>query len=151
MNLSEVMKSAPKYITQRYGSLNSYVWESLYPQAQKNKLLNKISNEEEKKGELRRMKEVVDEATLLLFIFVTRRFFEEGSEAAKRAVDIFKELGVNEFYLGSTKFEGRNENVLMGEVLANKLFESLPYEMRSVIAESRFMSDILDRYRDFTR
>ena len=148
MNLSSIMKSAPRYLALRYGALNSYVWESLYPAPEKNRILYRIKGESSRKKELNRMRRIVDEATLLVFVFVTRRIFLEGSDAAKKAVDTLKELGINEFYLGKAKFAGRNENVLQGERLAKKLFDSLSAEMKSLISESTYMSDVINVYRE---
>jgi Fe-S oxidoreductase len=151
MSFANLMKSAPRYLTLRYGSLNSYVWESLFPKKDINKRLFKIKDEEIKKTEIGVMKSIVDEATLLVFIFVTRKVFIEGSNTAKEAVDILKELGVNEFYLGKAKFAERNENVMMGERLSERLLLSLNPEMRALVLDSNYVYQILDRYRKLTR
>lgn len=151
MNLSSIIKSAPRYLQLRYGGLNSYVWESLFPRKEKNRILSKIKDESKKKEEFVRMKEVVDEATLLIFIFVTKKIFIEGSNAAKNAVDTLRELGVKEFYLGDAKFAGRNENVVLGDKLADRLFASLNRDMRSLLTDSIYMSDIINKYKTLSK
>jgi len=148
MNLSSVMKSAPRYLTRQYGALNSYVWEGVFPRESRNRTLYKIKDESKRKERLARMKDVVDEATLLTFIFVTRKVLMEGTEAAKKAVDTLKSIGIKEFYLGKAKFSGRNENVMQGERLAKKLFSSLNNDMQELISNSNFISDIINKYKD---
>ena len=147
MNISEIMKSAPRYLTLRYGSLNSYVWESLFPQDYRNRIFSRIKSEPERKGKFIKMKSLADEASLLVFIFVTRKIFQEGATAAKDTVDILKELDVEEFYLGSAKFSGRNENVILGDLLAEELLNLLDDEMKTFLLEAHYVSNIIDRYQ----
>lgn len=149
MNIYEIIKNGPRYLTIRYGSLNSYVWEHLFPQDYKNRILGKIKNKEEKKEKIIKMKELVDEATVLVFIFVTRQIFTEGSRAAKETVDILKELGVNEFYLGSKKFTKRNENVILGDNLAQELLLSLDDKTQKLILEAKYPYQIINEYKKF--
>ena len=125
MKVYTVFNKAPRYLSQRYGALNSLVWETLFPQEYKNKLLRKIKSEEKRTAVIQKMKDIADEATTVLFIFVTKKLFIEGSNAAKNAVDILKELGVTQFKLGNSIFSERNENVVLGDVLAEKLLQSL--------------------------
>lgn len=151
MSFTNLIKGAPRYLTLRYGSLNSYVWESLFPKKDITRRFSKIKDEKIKKTEIGIMKNIVDEATLLVFIFVTRKVFIEGSNTAKEAVDILKELGVNEFYLGKAKFSERNENVMMGEKLSERLLLSLNPEMRDLVLDSNYIYQILDRYKKLTK
>jgi Fe-S oxidoreductase len=148
INLSSIIKIAPRYLTRQYGALNSYVWEGVFPRESRNRALNKIKDESKRKEKFSRMKDIVDEATLLTFIFVTRKVLMEGTEAAKNAVDTLKSIGVKEFYLGKAKFSGRNENVMQGERLAGKLFSSLNKDMQGLISNSNFMSDIINKYKN---
>ncbi len=141
------MKNAPRYLTLRYGALNAYVWEGLFPQEYRNKIIGRVKDPVEKKAVFIKMKAFAEEASLLVFIFVTRRIFNEGSTAAKSAVDVFKELDVREFYLGNTKFSGRNENVVMGDTLAEALMAGLDKKTKSLILESNYVSEIVDIYK----
>ena len=69
-------------------------------------------------------------------------FFREGSRAAVAAVDEFHNLGVPGFQVGSSVFEGRNENVVRGDRLAETL--------RSAVADPELLSAInrANRMRD---
>src|SRR6478672_7951226 len=108
-----IFKEAPKFISQRFAAINSYAWNSFFPDNALNKELRKIESEAEQKKELSRLKKIVNEASIVILIFLLRKFFVEGTEAAIKAVDTFKELGVEEgFQIGSKHFEGRNENVM---------------------------------------
>jgi hypothetical protein len=70
-------------------------------------------------------KDALDEITTVVFVVILSRFLHDGTEAAKRAVDAFKEVGLDSFFIGSAEFSGRNENVMLGEVLAKKLDDIL--------------------------
>jgi hypothetical protein len=52
-------------------------------------------------------------------------FFREGSRAARGAVNSLETVGVPGFTIGSSEFLGENENVSMGDSLADKLMRSL--------------------------
>jgi len=77
--------------------------------------------------------------------------FLHGSEAAKETVDILEELNVPGFRLGSTLFEGRNENVLLGERLAGELLNSLDPKARRLVLESQKIYQIIDMYRPIAK
>ena len=147
MRVHEVMKYAPRYLSLRYGSLNSYVWDRLFPPEYKNKLL-RYRNDETKKERIEWMKSLADEASLLSFIFVTKKIFKEGSQAAKDAVDILAKLDVNEFFLGRTCFSGRNENVILGDVLAEKLMSVLGEDARRLIENKDYLFEIIEVYEN---
>jgi hypothetical protein len=147
MHLSELTKSAPKFISDRYGSLNSYVWETLFPEDLKNRVMRR-THKRERKARFQSMKELVEEATLLAFIFVVHKTFIEGSVAAKNAVDTFRELGVPGFHLGKTYFSGRNEAVVLGDNLASEMLEVLRGEARQLVLNSNKLHEILEPYKD---
>ena len=75
MNISEVMKLAPRYLTLRYGSLNSYVWESLYPQDYRNRIFSNIEEGASRDAKFQSMKSLADEASLLVFL-LREEFFK---------------------------------------------------------------------------
>lgn len=147
MKIYDVMKYAPRYISLRYGSLNSYVWETLFPTKYKNKIL-KNKDDATKKERIEWMKSLAEEASLLAFIFVTKKIFIEGSQAAKDAVDIFAELNVPEFYLGTARFSERNDNVVLGDKLAEKLVNILDDSARKLLDDKRYLYEILAVYID---
>ncbi len=72
----------------------------------------------------------------------------DGTNAAKQAVDTFKELGIASFQIGSKKFADRNKNVMKGEELATKLMDSIiSEELKTLINESQYVTQIIDKYK----
>ena len=147
MSISEIMKGAPKYLSMRYGSLHSYVWQALFPQDYINKVLHKIDSPKEKKEKMMRMKSLADEASILVFIFYTKKMLTEGATATKNTVDILKELKVDEFRLGNTDFSKRNKNVVLGDILSEKLLSLLSNEIKNLLSEVVYISQIIDYYK----
>jgi hypothetical protein len=150
MNLSDVTKTAPKYLNDRSGSLRSYVQEVLFPDRVRDLILRRASKGE-KKRTITEIASVVEEATLLAYVFVTHRTFIEGSKAAKNAVDTFEELGVPGFYLGTTYFSRRNEAVILGDKLAEQMLAELDDTAREIILRSEKLYQVLEPYRDYLR
>jgi hypothetical protein len=83
---------------------------------------------------------------LAVLIFALQEFFREGSSAAIRAVDEFKTLGVPGFKVGSSLFEGRNENVMRGYELAEALRRAVgdPEVLSAIDHASRMRDLVLD-------
>jgi hypothetical protein len=147
LSISEVLKSAPRYLSMRYNSLNFYVWETLFPEDYRKKVLLKLNTSSERKEEYAKMKSISDEATLLVFIFVVKNFFSEGSRMAKATVDTLKEFDVPGFNLGKSFFSERNENVVLGDKLAEKLIFLLEdSDAAALIKNSKHIYEILDKY-----
>lgn len=72
----------------------------------------------------------------------------EGSEAAKKAVDTFLEHNIEGFKIGRQVFQGRNENVMRGEVLSKKLLNSIQdEELVVLIKDSNYAYQVIERYR----
>lgn len=148
MNPSTIFKNAPKYISQRFSAINSYTWTSFFPENALNERLRRFPKGQGSKTELARLKDVVNEASLIIFIFLLKRFFLDGSNAAIQAVDTFKELGIDGFQIGSKKFKDRNKNVMKGEELAAQLMQSITdEELKALINESQFVTQIIDKYK----
>ncbi|MFA6256807.1 MAG: hypothetical protein WCT29_00675 [Candidatus Paceibacterota bacterium] len=147
MNISEIMKSAPRYLAMRYGSLYTYVWQSLFPKEYINKVLYRIDNPKEKKEKFFRMKTIAEEASVLVFLFYTKKMLIEGANATKNTVDILKELDIKEFRLGKTRFAGRNNNVILGDRLAERLLRLLDDDVKRLLSRTEYMSQIIDHYR----
>ena len=146
MSNSEILKGAPMYIVKRYNSFNFYIWETLFPNDYRRRVLLKFKSKELRKEEFKKMKGIVDEATLLVFIFVLRKFFFEGSRMAKDTVDELRTFGVNGFNLGKSFFSDRNENVLIGDRLAEKLFSLLDSKTKKLLSDKQYIYEILDNY-----
>ena len=148
MNSSIFFKNAPKYISQRFSTVNSYTWNSFFPENSLNDRLRQFPKGDESKAELSRIKDVVNEASIVIFIFLIKRFFLDGTKAASQAVDTFKELGIASFQIGSKKFADRNKNVMKGEELATQLMNSITSEeLKTLINESEYVTQIIDKYK----
>jgi hypothetical protein len=149
MDTTTIFRDAPKYISQRFSAINNYVWQSFFPDNSLNERLRRYETEELSKLELNRLKDIANEASLVIFIFLLKRFFAEGTNAAIQAVDTFNELGVNGFQIGSKFFSGRNENVMEGQLLADTLMNTITnQELITLINDSQYVSQIVTRYRD---
>lgn len=121
---SDLIDLLPRRLKGRFESLGSYVDAILHEY-------------EEKIPKPRRLKsEDIQVIKLAVFIYALQEFFREGTRAASRAVDEFQALGVSGFTVGSSLFEGRNENVVRGDRLAEAL--------RQTISDTKILS-IIDR------
>ncbi|MFW5879202.1 MAG: hypothetical protein ACOCUV_00100 [bacterium] len=148
MNSFSFLSGAPKFLTNRFNSINKYVWETLFPEQIRKELIGRKKTKKERKEEYNRLRGISDEASTVIFIFLLNKFFIDGSKAAKHAVDKFKELDVDGFYIGSNYFSGRNEKVLQGENIAKKLIDSLGESpAKKLVLNSEYVSQIIDEYR----
>lgn len=148
MSKNDFLEGAPKFLTNRFNSINNYVWETLFPNNKISELLIGKVTKQEKKEEFKRLRMISSEASLLVFIFQINRFFIEGSEAAKKAVDTFKELEVDGFYIGGSYFSDRNENVLQGARISEALISSITdLKAKEILRNSKYVYQILDEYR----
>lgn len=132
----------------RYSSLYSYVWQNLFPSEYINRILNKIDSSKEKKEKIARMKTIAEEATVLCFLFYTRKMLADGASATKDTVDILKELNIDKFRLGKTEFSGRNKNVVLGDKLAEKLLHLLSDDVKALLSNTKYFSQIIDHYKE---
>jgi hypothetical protein len=71
------------------------------------------------------------------------QLFQEGTKAASIAVDEFEKLNVPGFDIGSSAFEGRNDNVMLGYNLSQKLRANLPKEISSLIQKPQTMRSLV--------
>jgi len=75
--------------------------------------------------------------------------FLEGTKAASEAVDIFKKLGVPKMNIGKKEYFERNDNVLEGDRLYDFLLDSIQsHELKKLISNSNYYSEIIDRYKN---
>lgn len=152
MNTKLLFKDAPKFIIARFRGVNKYVWKTLFPENTLNKRLQKLENKELSRKELIRIKDIVSEASVVVFIFFIKKFLVEGTTAAKQAVDTFQDLGIQGFQIGSKYFSERNENVMLGENLSIALMESISdKDLTNLINESKSVNEIMDRYKRIIR
>lgn len=148
MQSANLFEGAPKFLTTRFSSISKYVSETLIPESTIRQKTLKYRTKDEKLEEQNRLKLVANEASIVTFIFLTYKFFKEGSNAAKQAADTFNELGVEGFYIGRTYFSERNENVIKGEVIAERLLNSISNEeIKDLVKNSQYIYEILNIYK----
>jgi len=141
---------APKFISQRFATVKGYVWFAFFPENSLNKYLKKIEGDKNRKKELKRLQDIIDEASTIILIFLLKRFFEDGTERAKAAVDTLKDLEIPGFQIGSRFFSERNDNVMQGKRLAKALMQTVENEeLVALINNSKTIQPIMNRYRPF--
>ncbi|MFA7654338.1 MAG: hypothetical protein WCX97_04905 [Candidatus Magasanikbacteria bacterium] len=147
MEIYEIIRIAPPYLRKKYSAIRSYVKESLEPSEKRKENLKHTKREllREKRSII---KSLIDEATLLLFIFDIYRFFMRGTEEAKDTVDTFRKLDVMGFSIGNQRFEDRNENVMRGEVLARNILSIVDKETEATIKKAINFREILEPYKE---
>ena len=145
--MKKYLKNCPRYISSRYSRLYSYMWESLFNDEYRRKIIIKINKKDTRQEVFNQMKDITAEATLLTQIFITKKLFTDGAQAAKIAVDTFKELDISSFNIGKTCFKKRNENVIRGDVLARELIKSFQNtQISNLLKEINYISDIIKKY-----
>ncbi|MGZ0017750.1 hypothetical protein [Yeosuana sp. AK3] len=150
MNNINFLNGASKFITNRFNSVNKYVWENLFPEQTRKELIGKKDSKKARKEEFARLRGISNETSIVVFIFLLNKFFNDGSKAAKHAVDTFKGLNVEGFYIGNNYFSDRNDKVMQGEIIAKKLIDSLGESpAKKLVLESNYVYQIMDEYRKF--
>ncbi len=148
MSSADFLIGAPKFITNRFNSVSKYVWETLYPEHKIKKKIKNIKNKNERKKEIDRLREISNEASTVVFLFLINKFFIEGSKAAKDAVDTFKELGIEGFFIGRSYFSDRNEKVIQGDLISMQLLDSINNEkIKELVLKSKYIYEILENYK----
>jgi hypothetical protein len=148
MSSTDFLLGAPKFITTRFNSVNKYVWQTLFPEQTVKEQIVKFKTKADRKNEINRLKAISEEASTVVFLYLLNKFFTEGAKAAQQAVDTFKELGVEGFYIGGNYFSERNEKVIQGDIISQKLLNSIKDEKaKELVISSNFVSEILDNYR----
>lgn len=118
----------PKALKLRFDGLGTYVSAVLEEQPKRRPL----------------SKDTVRQIQTIVFIKTLDEFLREGSNAAIRAVDLFRDLGVDGFRLGTQDFVGRNEAVMRGSVLADRLRLAVADEpLRRFIASERPLRTVI--------
>ena len=81
---------------------------------------------------------------IVTFVKTLDEFLRDGTEAAIRSVDAFSELGVKGFQIGTERFEGRNEAVMRGDNLSQRLRRTIEDpELLSVIESRQTLRDVV--------
>lgn len=148
MSSTDFLNGAPKFITNRFSSINKYVWQTMFPEQTIKERLIKYETKVERRKEIARLKSISEEASTLVFLFLLNKLFLEGAKAAKQAVDTFKGLNVDGFYIGGNYFSGRNEKVIQGDKISEQLIAAIQDEKaRNLVTQSKYIYEILDEYR----
>ena len=134
MSLREVFEVLPHRLRTRFESLGQYVYATI--------------DEIEAERRLGRRRDLSrdERQTIQTIIFVVAisRFLRDGTRAAKLATDAFQSLGAGGFRVGNTEFQGRNDNVMMGQHLAELLEGTLGNdEIRGWANSNRPLGDII--------
>ncbi|NOU47529.1 MAG: hypothetical protein HOO86_10765 [Bacteroidales bacterium] len=150
MSSTDFLTGAPKFITTRFNSVHKYVWQTLFSeQIIKEKLIKKKTKAERRK-EIARLKSISEEASTLVFLFLLNKFFLEGAKAAKQAVDTFKDLNVEGFYIGGNYFSERNDKVIQGDEISQQLLDTIQDEKaKNLVTHSNYVYEILNEYKKF--
>jgi hypothetical protein len=147
---TDFLIGAPKFITNRFSSINKYVWQTLCSEQTIKEKLIKFETKAERRNEIARLKTISNEASTLVFLFLLNKLFLEGAKAAKQAVDTFKDLNVDGFYIGHNYFTERNDNVVQGDKISEQLIATIQNEKaRKLVTQSKYVYEILDEYRKF--
>jgi len=148
MSSTDFLTGAPQFITARFNSVHKYVWQTLITeQIIKEKLIKKKTKAERRK-EIARLKSISEEASTLIFLFLLNKFFLEGAKAAKQAVDTFKDLKVEGFYIGGNYFSERNDKVIQGDKISQQLLNTIHDEKaRNLVTHSNYVYEILNEYK----
>lgn len=124
MAANDVLSGAPLFLQRRYGSIRGYVRSTIEVE------FPKLDIDRIPRADL-------DFIQLIAFVYVLRAFFEDGHRAAKEAVDIFAELHVREFSIGSSRFAKGSDALVLGKALARDLLAKVhDNELRQLIAKS---------------
>lgn len=138
----------PIFIQRRLFSFNSYVREKLFPDVYIGTLL-KNKKTDERKNILKNINLVISECSYACFVFSLRQFFEEGTMAAEEAVDVLNGLGIESFNIGKKEYSKNNQNVNEGKELYKTMLNSISdKQLREIIENSTYFSEIIDRYRN---
>src|SRR5580692_3241271 len=108
-SISQIINGLPRPIRLRFDSIGGYVHGIISEEQESLPTTQHLTPQE------------MEIVKLVAFCFAANRFFKEGAEAARLAVDEFQRFNIPGFQVGSTHFEGRNQNVLLGDNLAADL------------------------------
>lgn len=142
--------NVPAFLKKRFSGMKGLAWQYLYPEDERKRIFRKLKTQIDRKEKFREMKDDIDELSQILFLFGMYKFFNEGTQAAIKAVDVFKEIDIPGFKVGSNIFEERNEVVMRGENLSKIMLNSVSnQDIVIMIRESEYMYQIAEKFRKF--
>lgn len=113
-----MIENMPKFARDRFYHLRSFVRTELFPRKVFLDGYGARKSQPERDEYKGKVKDLVDEATVVIFVFLMRKFLSEGTVMAEETVDLLEHLGIQGFSVGSVDYQGRNENVTMGRHLS---------------------------------
>lgn len=131
-SISFIVSQLPQKLQRRFESLGGYIRGII----------------DEENSRLNRAETLSTEDVQLIqfaaLIYSLDSFFRAGSRSARSAATTFEQFGLSGFQVGSTTFTKDNYNTRRGEMLANKLQESISgSRLSSVIRNSATMTDLV--------
>ncbi len=126
MSLRDVLQAVPYRLRNRFASLGSYIEACIQQSIEEPQRANR-STARQRAWHSEEDRQVIQMA---VFTVAVGRFFQDGTRAASLATDAFASLGAGGFSVGSTQFEGRNQNVMMGQQLRAGLSNAVGNEER---------------------
>lgn len=146
--INDLLRMLPMSYRKRFSAIRNYSYERLYPEPERSELFLHAKSKEDRIKIRKVMNANVENLSVILFIFFLKKMFVEGYKATITTVDTFKELGVKGYSIGGIYYADRNENVMLGNLLYNKLMESISDSvLRNKIVESEKMHEIVDFYK----
>jgi len=131
---TDMLNAMPAKIRNRFLSLAKFTYETVQEYQESHGI--------PKRRRLRR--DAIQTIQVSVFVFVLRKFLEDGTRATEYAVKTFESIGVKGFAVGETVFAGNNENVQMGRILACKLERTIKKTVLwSFIADARSINELI--------
>ncbi|MBK7143608.1 MAG: hypothetical protein IPH75_16215 [bacterium] len=138
----------PRFARLHFAQLRAHVRAELFPHGYLPATDRARLSQLEQVERMERARSLVNEATVVAFVFVISRFLSRGTDMAKATVDLLRESGIPRFTIGSVEYAERNENVMMGQVLAEQLIQSLPTELRAFLVGKKYLYEVLMPYKE---
>ncbi len=130
-------------------SIRSYASSSLEFDNIKYKILSDEEYGKDVKSEkLKKLNEAINELTIILFLYSLNKSFLASDRMIKDTVDVFKNLEVNEIYIGSLSLSEKSEYYNMGLEFSEELVNSiLSEELKELFLKSQYFHEIVEWFR----
>ncbi|WP_020471432.1 hypothetical protein [Zavarzinella formosa] len=116
MSLREVLAVMPYRLRSRFESLSTYIASCIDQSVEELRRRTTMTVRRAVITEERRQS-----IQMTVFVVAMSRFFRDGTRAASLATDAFQAIDTQGFAIGNTIFQGRNDNVMMGDRLSREL------------------------------
>jgi len=131
-SISSIVSRLPQKIQNRFESLGGYIRGIIDEESNKSGVNIALSSND------------VQSIQFAALIYSLDHFFRAGSSSARTAAMTFEQLGLQGFQVGSSHFTKDNDNTRRGDMLADKLRDSIGNShMGIVIRNSISMRDLI--------